>query len=379
MPRHLQLPVVGDPARQPVAEHARREDQEEARDERAPHEGGVAGLSELDRARPPCRPRPRAPELAACPRPELEREGDRGEPDERQREHRRGRPVEEAPVLEVDRPGERVVAHQRDDAEVGQDVERHEERAERDRRAYRGERHSRERAGACDTKAAGRLLERRVHVAKRGLRQEKDVRIGRERQCRDRAPVAGRVGQALDPERLLEQAALAEEAEQAEGRDVARDHERQRHRDGPGTAAGQVGAGDEPGGRDGDDDCRDDDAGDEQDGVYDEAERGLVPEDIERPPAAARDPDHEVHERQQEERDDGARAERECQGRTPDGARRHYVSQPVWRSSSTVDSSSAPNAVSSTSGPWIWSSGTRPAGGSIPATRGYSFSSASST
>ena len=62
---------------------------------------------------------------------------------------------------------------------------------------------------------------------------------------------------------------------------------------------------------------RGDDADDEQHRVDDEAERRGVPEDVERLPAAVRDPDHEVCERQQEERDHAARCERERGWRPP--------------------------------------------------------------
>ncbi len=50
-------------------------------------------------------------------------------------------------------------------------------------------------------------------------------------------------GTSRAAEQVGEEAARAEQPEQAEGGDVARDHERQRRRDAPGAAAGQVGAG----------------------------------------------------------------------------------------------------------------------------------------
>ncbi len=334
-------------------------------------------VAERDERLRALRPRARPVEPASLAHPVLGHERDSRKRHQEQRQGRSGRAVEQALVLDVDRAGERVVAHQRDDAEVREDVERDEQRAERDRRTDRGQRHPREDAQPRDTEAARSLLERGVEVAERGLGEEEDVGVGGERERRDGAPVAGRVGQALDPERLLQQPALAEEAEQAERGDVARDHERKRRGDRPHAPAGQVGARHEPRGRHGNDDRGDDDPGDEEHRVDDEPQGRAVPEHVERPPAAVGHPDHQVREWQQEERDDCAREERERE-RWPPAGGRHYDSQPVSRSSSTVDESSAPKAVSSTSGPWISSSGTRPAGGSIPATTGYSFSSASS-
>ncbi len=54
-----------------------------------------------------------------------------------------------------------------------------------------------------------------------------------------------------------------------------------------------------------------DDTDDEENGAEHEAQRLRVPEQLERASAAARDTDHEVPERQQDQEDDDARRENE--------------------------------------------------------------------
>ena len=124
------------------------------------------------------------------------------------------------------------------------------------------------------------VLERGILVAQRGGAEEVHVRVRREREREQRAPVAADVRELLDAERLLGEASRPERAEEREGRDVARDHERERRCDAPGAPARQIGAGDEPRERDPDHDRRRRHAGDEQPGGDDELERPLPPQDL---------------------------------------------------------------------------------------------------
>ncbi len=87
-----------------------------------------------------------------------------------------------APVLEVDRTCERVVPHQRDDAEVRERVERDEQRAERDGRADRRQRDPEEHACARGAEAAGGLLERGVELPQRRRREQEHVRVRGQRE-----------------------------------------------------------------------------------------------------------------------------------------------------------------------------------------------------
>jgi len=141
---------------------------------------------------------------------------------------------------------------------------------------------------------------------KRGPREQEDVRIRRQGQGGERSPVSLHLREAVDSERIREEPSGAEEAEQAERRDVTRDHERQRGGCGPDPSRREVGSCDEPGERDADGDRRRDDAHCQDDGVPDEPPgRGLA-EYVERS-AAARDPDDQIREREEEQRDDDAR------------------------------------------------------------------------
>ena len=82
---------------------------------------------------------------------------------------------------------------------------------------------------------------------------------------------------------------------------------------------GKVGPRDEPGRRDGDGDRAGDDADDQEDRVDDEPRRRVVPQHVERRGAAARDPDREVGEREEQQRDDRARGQDEREWGTPPG------------------------------------------------------------
>ncbi len=249
-----------------------------------------------------------------------------GQRDEHECEHRCGRSVEERPVLDVDRPSQRLVAHEGHDAEVRQGVERHEQRSRADRRPESGERHAHERVQTRAPEPASGLLERGVEPAERGRGEQEDERVRREGERRERAPEAVDLRQALDAEDLLEQALRPERAEQAERGDVARDHERQGRRHRPEAAAREVGARHEPGEGHADGDRRGRDREDERPGLEHELDGALAAEDAPALPAAARRPHDEVGERQQQERDDEPRREgEEERGPAPPAPRRHDV------------------------------------------------------
>ena len=61
--------------------------------------------------------------------------------------------------------------------------------------------------------SARRLVERGVEASQCRLGQQEDVRVGRERQCEQRSPVALHIRELLDAERIGEDAARAEEPE----------------------------------------------------------------------------------------------------------------------------------------------------------------------
>ena len=121
-------------------------------------------------------------------------------------------------------------------------------------------------------------------------------------------------GSSSTPERLLREASRPECAEEREGGDVARDHERERRGDAPEAPPRQVRAGDEPGQRDAEHDRRRGHAGDEQPGRDDELEGPLAPEDLPRLPRAER-AYREIRERELQQRDDDARRDDEREGR----------------------------------------------------------------
>jgi hypothetical protein len=184
--------------------------------------------------------------------------------------------------LEIDRACERVVAHQRDDAEVRERVERNQQGAGADRRSHPGEGHADEDPDGSQPQAPRRLLERGIELPQRRAREEKHIRIGGERQREERPPVTGDIGKPLDPERVPQQPAGAERPQQAEGGDVARDHERQGRGDRPHSPPRKVRSGHEPGQRDGDEKRCDRDPCDEEAGAPEELQRPPPPDDVPR-------------------------------------------------------------------------------------------------
>ena len=199
------------------------------------------------------------PEAApATLRAALAEEHERCQHDEHEPEHGGRRSVKEREVLQVDRSGQRVVLHERDRAEVRQHVERAQQARGAERGPEHRERDVHERCAVRAAEAARGLLEARVGRAQRGRAEQEDVGVGREGQREQRAGESEDLGDPLDPkrsrERLLQQAARTERAEQRERGDVARHDDRQcgQQRDHP--VAWHVGSGDEPGERNSDHD-----------------------------------------------------------------------------------------------------------------------------
>ncbi len=240
-------------------------------------------------------------EAASAAHAALGEEEQHRERDQHERERGGRCPVEQRSILEVDRPGQRVVVHQRDDAEVREHVEGDEERAGAERGAQGGEGDAPEGGRAGAAKAARRLLERRVEVPQRRRREQEHVRIRRERQRQERSPVAAELGQ-LAAQGVREEPARAERTEEAERGHVARDHEREGGQDGPGSAPRKVGSGNEPRERHAYEQRRDHDPDHQQAGLDDELERALLEDDP--PRIAARRSDDEVDEREEQQRRD---------------------------------------------------------------------------
>ena len=118
-------------------------------------------------------------------------------------------------------------------------------------------------------------------------------------------------------EYLLEQAPRAERPEQRERGHVARDHERQRRRDGEDAPAWKVGADDEPRERDSDHGGGGGHREDERPGLQQELAGAVPPEDAPGVTAALGGADGEVCERQEDETGRQAGYERERKRRPP--------------------------------------------------------------
>ena len=262
-PAHARPPGDRVRAHCPPGEDADREDEEQAYYRGAEREREPAPMSELHDPRRTSGTGRAAVDRATQPearRDEHDREGER---DEHQREDRSRLECEQRLVADVDPGRQRRVPHQRHHAEVGEDVERDEERGGGDRGPKRGQRDACEHPRSTRAKAARGLLGGRVHAPQSRGGEEVHVRIRGQRERHERTPVAGHLGEALDAdrlERLLDESARGERTEQGERRHEARDHERKRCGEAPQAAARQIGAHDQPGERDADDERRDDDA-----------------------------------------------------------------------------------------------------------------------
>ena len=265
-----------------------------------------------------------------------------------------------APVLEVDRARERVVPHQRDDAEVGERVERDEQRRRAPSAGGSQGSVTRKKPLAPETprpRAASSSAGSRSRSAARASR--KTYGYVESVEADQRARVARRVGQPLDAEAPA--AAAPSRRRSRAGRTRRRSSgsraaaRRRRPRDrAPGRSVRVTSqASGTP-----TDERRRDDADDEQHGVDRRARQRAGLQQHARgcplPPLATRITRYASGSRSSETitpatTASGSGGRRVTDVRPP--ARALTSSQPVSRSSSSVASSSAPNAVRSTSGP----------------------------
>ena len=156
---------------------------------------------------------------------------DRGQRHQEERQDCRPGRVEARPVGPVDHPREDLVAHQGHGPEVAQDVERHQQGAGRNAGADLRDRDPAGDLPAPHAQRGGDLLLGRVDAPQGSDRGQEHVREGRHREDQHRTGEAGQPGRDVEPD---------------EGADVARDRQREHHRDRPEPRAGQVRARDQP-------------------------------------------------------------------------------------------------------------------------------------
>ena len=298
----------------PPREHSQRQSEEKAHARGARSQGGPPPATEADRPRASARSGRRAERRAAPPHVALQDHDHGCQRDEHERQDRCRVPVEQRLVLQVDGAGERRILHQRDRAEVREDVERDEECRRAECRPESGERDRQEDPRRGATERPSGFLQRHVDRPQGGSGDEKDVRIRGQCQREEGSLVAVDVREPFDAERcepLLEQPSRTERAEQDERADVARDHERQRQRDAPDSRTREVGSDDEPRERRPEYERDRDDARDEQHRVEDEPQRGLKLHRRTGVCVGAEGSNNEVDAGQQHARDDDHRRHRE--------------------------------------------------------------------
>ncbi len=261
----------------PPRQDAERKDEEQSDHRGAERERRPAPVPQLHDPRAPSRSGRAAVDGAAQPEAGGDEHEHERERDEHEGENRRRLECEQRLVADVDARRQRRVPHQRDDAEVGEDVQSDEQRRSRDGRAKRRQGHEREHARAARAEAARGLLRRGIDASQTRRREEVHVRKRGERERDERSPVAGHLREAIDSDRLehlLDETTWGERSEQGERCDEARDDERKRRREAPQPPSRQIGADDEPGERHADDERRDDDAEREDRRVPRQLERG---------------------------------------------------------------------------------------------------------
>ncbi len=148
--------------------------------------GSSAGLAAPRGSRPPAPGR-------------LGAEHEQPEQDEHEREGAAGRRREPDLDLRVDLGRERLEAEDLERPELGEEDQRHEQRAAEERGADLVQRHPRERPDPAEAQAARDVLEARVGSPERGGDGQIDERVAAERHHEHRAPVAGHAGRDRDP------------------------------------------------------------------------------------------------------------------------------------------------------------------------------------
>ena len=184
-----------------------------------------------------------------------------GEHDEDEGEDGGGRAVEARAVGGVDDPGEDVVAQDRHGPEVAQRVERDEQAPGGGGRAHLAQGDLAEGLPRGAAQAAGDLLDAGVGPAQRREHGQVDVGVAAEREHEHRADEPGDLRHRGDP---------------GEGRDVARDGERERRERGEHAATREVGARREEGEPDPDDEAQRGDEHDEQEAAPMSSEGALA-------------------------------------------------------------------------------------------------------
>ena len=184
------------PAQQPVAEQRERQGEREREQRRHQAERRPAPAAERRGGNRP-RAASRAVVTALAARPQLERDQREGDADQHERQRRGAGEVEPGLVAHEQRPRQRVVAQQRDRAEIGDRVQRHEQPAGRQRGTELRQHHPAERGPAPVAEAARCLLEARVEAEQRRTQREQQVGVGEQREHEHRAPEAVDRGQPL--------------------------------------------------------------------------------------------------------------------------------------------------------------------------------------
>ena len=261
--------VVLQAADQPVQQHDDRRGQGGQRQQAQERQRRPAPAAQVDAARPARRP---AAGVVA-PARARDRFHDQDQPHqghELEAQDGRRRAIEAALHLHEDRPRERVEAQDRDGAEVAHDVQRHQQRPRRQRHPQLGHDHPVERPPGAHAERPRGLLHRGVQAAQPGEQGQQQVGVAEQRQREECALEAGDLRHAVHaqrPQEALQRAPRPRRGQVGERADERREDERQHRQHRPGAAQGDVGAHDQPGGRQRDQDRRPGDADGQQDRV----------------------------------------------------------------------------------------------------------------
>ena len=237
--------ALAEPARQPVQQHTKRNHQSDHGQQREEGERGPALAAQTHRPR---RPRRAAAQPVIPPAPPLRRldgqhQGD--ESDQHQAEHGQRGAIERGAEAHVDRAGESVEAHHRDCAEVADHVERHQQRAGRQRHPQLRQGHAQKRLPAALAQRAARLFESRIEVSQARPQHQQHVRVGEQRQHQPGAREAVELGQRIHAQRLqqpLERSRRSQGGDHRQPRDVGGHRQRYDGDRAPPARAGQIGA-----------------------------------------------------------------------------------------------------------------------------------------
>ena len=295
--RRLNQPVEADADRQDERreEHPGAEGQSRPFPAAEPVEAGRSGLHGSGRG-------PRSAFEAACCS-----EYQQGREHQQEGESRRGVAIQRSADLVVDGPGERLVAQQRDGAEVTQGVQGRKQPAREQRRGQQRQGHPPEPPPAASAQHPGGILERSVHHRKPGARRQIHIRIVEEHKYQEGAREAVDLGKPLPSregfEGALEEPARSQRGRHGEGRDVGGDRERQSQQPGQEAPARKIGPRGEPGQRQPQPDRSQGDGRRQQQRPSRDPEAAFPKQYIKQPTAGHRPP-RQIDERQQAHRRD---------------------------------------------------------------------------